>query len=330
MIDRRTLLIAGLLAGALPAQARSAQGSRWAAAADVPWPVQEVYAAAFGGKVVIAGGMAPSDASLRQINPQDRTGVYDPATDRWSEGPRLPFARHHPVLAAGRNRLYAFGGYRVTEEGGWVAIRDALAFDGQAWASAAEMPQIQCETVAVTLGDRIHLASGRAPSGASNRKWTDHGDVATHQVFDARDQRWSAAAPCPQARNSATGAAIGGMFYLAGGRTVRSGNSAQLDRYDPKTDRWETLRPMPRSAGGLAGAAVGGKLYVFGGEGGRDVIPDCWCYDPGTDQWTAGPPMRTPRHGLAAASVNGRIYAVGGGLKVSGGQVCSVNEMLLP
>ncbi|CAN7582866.1 hypothetical protein LJR219_004300 [Phenylobacterium sp. LjRoot219] len=329
LIDRRTLLLAGLLGPVMPAQASDRHAPHWEAAADVPWPVQEVYGAAFNGKVVIAGGMAPSDASLKEVNPQDRTGVYDPATGRWREGPRLPFPRHHPALAATRGRLYAFGGYRVTEAGSWIATRDVLALDGKAWTAAPEMPRFQCETVAVALGGRIHLASGRAPSGEANRRWTDHGDVDLHQVFDTKDGRWRLAAPCPSARNSATGAVIDGMFYLAGGRTVRGGNSAQLDRYDPKTDRWEKLRPMPRAAGGLAGAAANGKLYVFGGEGGRDVIADCWGYDPATDQWTPGPAMRTPRHGLAAAAVNGRIYAVGGGLKVSGGQVCAVNEVLL-
>lgn len=328
MIDRRTVLLSGLLGAALPARARARPAPHWGSAADVPWPVQEVYGAAFRGKVLIAGGMAPTDASLRKINPQDRTGLYDPATNRWAEGPRLPFARHHPALAATRSRLYAFGGYRVTNDGDWTAIRDALVFDGKAWRPAPEMPQFQCETVAVALGERLHLASGRAPTGASNRRWTDQGDIDTHQVFDAATGRWSLAAPCPLARNSATGAAIDGKFYLAGGRTVRGGNSAQLDRYDPRTDRWETLRPMPKPAGGLAGAAANGKLYVFGGEGPREVLADCWCYDPASDQWSAGPPMRTPRHGLAGVAVNDRVYALGGGLKPSGGQVCALNEVL--
>ncbi|WP_334163612.1 Kelch repeat-containing protein [Phenylobacterium sp.] len=327
MIDRRTLT-AALAAGLVPAAARAAP--RWQACADIPWPVQEVYGAAFRGQVVIAGGMAPGVQGLRGgINPQDRTGVYDPRADRWREGPRLPFPRHHPVLAAARDRLYAFGGFQVTEQGGWVAIRDAVVFDGTTWAPAPEVPHVQCETVAVTLGERIHIASGRAPKAEANRQWTDHGDVATHQVFDARAQRWDTAAPCPLARNSATGAAIDGLFYLAGGRRVGGGNSAQLDCYDPKTDRWETLRPMPRPAGGLAGAAAGGKLYVFGGEGGPGVIPDAWGYDPKADAWTALPSMRTPRHGLAGVTVDGRIYAVGGGAKESGGQVSAVCEALI-
>ena len=328
MIDRRTLLAA---AGAAftPVTARGA--GRWAAVAPVPWPVQEVYGTAWRDTVVISGGMAPGLQGLRAgINPQDRTGVYDPAKDIWAEGPRLPFARHHPVLAAARDRVHAFGGYRVTEQGGWVAIPDAVVLDGERWRTVAPMPMLQCETVAVTLGERIHIASGRAPKGASNREWPDQGDIALHQVFDPKANRWDEAAPCPLARNSATGAALGGLFYIAGGRRVGGGNSAQLDAYDPKTDRWTTLRPMPRAAGGLAGAAAGGKLYVFGGEGGPGVIPNCWSYDPKADAWTEEPPMATPRHGLAGVAVKGRIYAVGGGAKESGGQVTAVVEAFAP
>jgi N-acetylneuraminic acid mutarotase len=327
MIDRRTVLAAGL-AATVPAAAGAA--TRWEPRAEIPWPVQEVYGAAFRGKVAIAGGMAPGPGGVSGgINPQDRLGLYDPATDRWTEAARLPFPRHHPVLATAAGRLHAFGGYRVTDAGGWVAIADAIAFDGRSWTALPAMPKLQCETVAVTLGDRVHIASGRAPKGEANRNWPDQGDVDTHQVFDARTGRWSTAAPCPLARNSATGAAIDGRFYLAGGRRVGGGNSAQLDCYDPRSDRWTTLRPMPRAAGGLAGAAIGGKLYVFGGEGGPGVIPDTWVYDPAIDRWTAGPAMRTPRHGLAGVAVGDRIYAVGGGIKESGGQVSAITEALI-
>jgi hypothetical protein len=327
MIDRRTILAAGA-AGLVPAVARAA--SRWVACAPVPWPVQEVYGTAWRDKVVLAGGMAPGVAGVRAgINPLDRTGVYDPAQDAWSEGPRLPFPRHHPVLATARDRVYAFGGYRVGE-GGWMGQTDALVMDGQAWTPVAPMPKLQCETVAVTLGDRIHVASGRAPKGARNLEWPDQGDIDTHQVFDARAGKWEQAPPCPLARNSATGAALGGLFYLAGGRRVGGGNSAQLDAYDPRTDKWTTLRPMPRAAGGLAGAAANGKLYVFGGEGGPGVIANCWSYDPTTDQWTAEPNMATPRHGLVGVAVKGRVYAVGGGIKESGGQVSALVEALVP
>lgn len=323
MIDRRTIL-AGLSAGLAAGPARAA--ARWEPVTPIPWAVQEVYGTAWRGKAVIAGGMAPRGA----VNPQDRTGVYDPRTDRWTEGPKLPTPRHHPVLATARDRVYAFGGFRVTEEGGWVSVKDALVMEDDAWTPVTPMPQFQCETVAVTLGDRIHIASGRAPKGASNKDWDDQGDVATHQVFDARAGKWATARPAPLARNSATGAVIDGLFYLAGGRRVGEGNSAQLDRYDPKTDRWETLRPMPRAAGGLGGAAAGGRLYVFGGEGGPGMIRETWSYDPKSDTWRAEPHMRTPRHGLAGVAIAGRVYALGGGVEESGRKVSPICEVLVP
>lgn len=328
MIDRRTLLASLAAAGCAPTSASAA--SRWAAAAPIPWAVQEVYGTAWRDQAVIAGGMAPGLSGLRAgINPQDRVGIYDPARDAWREGPKLPFARHHPVLATARDKVHLFGGFKVAE-GGWMALPDALVLEGEAWKRLPPMPKLQCETVAVTLGERIHIASGRAPKADRNLEWPDQGDIDTHQVFDARAGKWETAAPCPVARNSATGAALGGLFYLAGGRRVGGGNSAQLDVYDPKTDKWATLRPMPRAAGGLAGAAAGGKLYVFGGEGGPGVIPNCWSYNPRTDQWTAEPPMATPRHGLAGMAIKGRVYAIGGGAKESGGQVTPICEVLIP
>jgi N-acetylneuraminic acid mutarotase len=326
MIDRRTLIAAGLAAAATPASA----AARWQACASVPWPVQEVYGTAWRNVAVIAGGMAPGVGGLRNgINPQDRVGLYDPAKDAWREGPRLPFARHHPALATARDRVHLFGGYKVGE-GGWMGVTDALVLDGDAWVPLPPMPKLQCETVAVALGDRIHIASGRAPKGLRNLEWADQGDVDLHQVFDARARKWEAAAPCPLARNSAAGASLGGLFYLAGGRRVGGGNSAQLDAYDPRTDRWITLRPMPRGAGGLAAAAANGRLYVFGGEGGPGVIANVWSYDPKSDQWTAEPDMKTPRHGLAGVALGGRIYAIGGGVKESGGEVSAAVEALVP
>ncbi|MBX3483223.1 kelch repeat-containing protein [Phenylobacterium sp.] len=326
MIDRRTLLAAGLASACAPA---AAAAGRWTACAPIPWPVQEVYGTAWRGQAVIAGGMAPGVPGSRGINPQDRVGLYDPARDAWREGPKLPFARHHPVLATARDRVHLFGGYKVAE-GGWMAIPDALVLDGEAWTPLPPMPKLQCETVAVTLGDRIHIASGRAPKGARNLEWPDQGDIDLHQVFDARAGKWETARPCPLARNSAAGAGLGGRFYLVGGRQVGGDNSDRLDVYDPRADRWTTLRPMPRPAGGLAAAAAGGKLYAFGGEGGPGVIPNAWSYDPKTDRWTAEPDMATPRHGLAGVAAGGRVLALGGGVKESGGQVSAVAEAFTP
>jgi hypothetical protein len=243
------------------------------------------------------------------------------------------------MLASAAGRIWALGGYDRRDGGEWTAMTDIWAIDRGVWAQVGQMPQRLCETVGLSVGDRVHLVTGRSPKGEANGQWNDQGDVATHLVFDAAANRWETARPAPMARNSAAGAVLDGKLFVAGGRTVDGGGTGRLDRYDPARDRWDTLAPIPASpatgrqvGGGLAMAEAGGRLIAFGGEWfegrGGGVFAETWIYDPARDAWTAGPAMRTPRHGLASASVDGVIYAIGGGEAASGGKASGLVETL--
>jgi len=334
-LHRRTFLAAVAAVAAAPVVSRAETG--WTPRASMPWPTQEIYCAAQDGSITIAGGLVRSAAGGLHIN--DRTAIYDVKADRWSEGPRLPQPRHHPMLASAAGRIWAFGGYDRRDRGEWTAMTDIWAIDRGVWAQVGQMPQRLCETVGLSVGDRVHLVTGRSPKGEANGQWNDQGDVTTHLVFDAAANRWETARPAPMARNSAAGAVLDGKLFVAGGRTVDGGGTGRLDRYDPARDRWDTLAPIPASpatgrqvGGGLAMAEAGGRLIAFGGEWfegrGGGVFAETWIYDPARDAWTAGPAMRTPRHGLAAASVDGVIYAIGGGEAASGGKASGLVETL--
>nr|WP_313632669.1 kelch repeat-containing protein [Brevundimonas naejangsanensis] len=334
-MHRRTFLAASAAVAAAPAVARAETG--WTPRASMSWPTQEIYCAALDGEITVAGGLVRSATGGLHIN--DRTAVYDARADRWSEGPRLPQPRHHPMLAAAAGRVWAFGGYDRRDGGEWTAMTDVWAIDRGVWAQVGQMPERLCETVGLSVGDRVHLITGRSPKGEANGQWTDQGDVATHLVFDAAANRWDKARPAPMARNSAAGAVLGGKLFVAGGRTVDGGGTGRLDRYDPAEDRWDTLAPIPASpatgkqvGGGLAMAEAGGRLVAFGGEWfdrpGGGVFAETWIYEPTRDAWAAGPAMRTPRHGLAAASVDGVVYAIAGGEVVSGGKASGLVEAL--
>jgi N-acetylneuraminic acid mutarotase len=336
-MDRRVFLAAAGASAAVSFPARAgAPAQGWSVRAPLPWAVQEIYCAVSGGRIVTAGGLRRPE---RVTEIEDRTGLYDPATDAWSEGPRLPQARHHPMLIAGADgTVFALGGYGRSEAGEWTGMTEVWALEADGWREAGRMPGPLSETVGVELGGRLHLVTGRSP-GAVNGQWNDQVDVDTHRVFLPGEGRWETARPCPMARNSAAGAVLDGALWVAGGRTVSGGGTGRLDRYDPAVDRWDTLAPIPASpasgqqvGGGLAMAAAGGKLVAFGGEwfapGGGGVFAETWIYDPAADRWAAGPPMRTPRHGLAAAAVDGVIYAIAGGEVVSGGRAGGVVEAL--
>ena len=334
---RRAALAAGLaLPFVLCGAAQPADGGRWEPRADSPWRVQEVYAAARGSEAMIAGGMQLGpDGRSRAIA---RVGLYDPAADRWREGPSLPEPRHHPLLVAHGSRMFAIGG--ATHEGDgdwghWRQRRDVFIEEGGVWTRGPSLPIAQSEGVAVAHEGRIHVISGRTSLSPEARLWSEQRDVDFHQVLDVASGRWSTAAPIPGPRNSATGAVIGGVIHVAGGRTMADGNMARLDVYDPVSDRWEARAPMPEPAGGLAGAALDGRLYVFGGErlhetGPGGVIARTWRYDPTRDAWKRMADMATPRHGLAAVALSGRIVAIGGGAEPATARTTAATEVFCP
>lgn len=335
MIHRRSLIASAAATAVLPNIAASQNSPRWQRRADMPWATQEVYCAVLDGKIYVAGGLI-RDAIATRIN--DRVGIYDPATDSWTEGPRLPQPRHHPMMAAARGRVWAFGGYDRREGGEWTSMTDVWALDDGLWHPVTQMPQPLAETVGVTVGDRVHLVTGRSPKD-KNGGWYDQVDVTTHMIFDASDATWHTARPAPLARNSAAASVHGHHIYVAGGRMVEGGRgTGRLDRYDTETDSWVTLAPIPASpasgeqvGGGLAMATVGDRLVAFGGEwltrpGG--VFTETWIYDIAADRWARGPDMGVPRHGLAGCAVDGVVYALAGGEVYSGGKASGVVEAL--
>lgn len=333
-MDRRSFLAAGAALG-VTGTGRAASGG-WSASAAMPWPVQEIYAAAVGPRIVTAGGLVARQGQPLHI--ERRVAVLDTTTGRWSEGPMLPQPRHHPMMVAdAAGRMLAIGGYRRGEAGEWVNSLETWVLEDDAWRSLDPLPRPQAEAVGALLAGRVHLVTGRSPTGEANGNWPDQGDVDTHLALDPATGRWETRAPAPMARNSAAAAVLDGVLWVAGGRTVQGGGTGRLDRYDPVADRWDTLAPIPASdsgpevGGGLAMGALGGRLVAFGGEwfaqGGGGVFPETWIYSPATDAWTRGPDMLTPRHGLAAAVVGDALYAVAGGEVVSGGRAGSTVEV---
>lgn len=339
-IDRRAFIATATTLGLVPAVARAQEvtGPQWTTPSPLPWPVQEIYAAVWDGRIVTAGGLRRRGQDT-QI--EDRVGLYDPATNRWSELPRLPEPRHHPMVMVADGRLNIVGGYGRSDMGEWTNMTTAWVLEDDQWMEAPALPSPQAEAVGVGIGDRLHLITGRSPMDGANGQCNDQADIDRHLV--RIDGRWETAQSAPAARNSAAAAVLDGAIWVAGGRTVSGGGTGRLDRYDPVADRWDTLAPIPRSyasnsqvGGGLAMVAVEGRLVAFGGEwfapraagGGGGVFAETWIYDPGTDRWQAGPDMPTPRHGLAAAAIGGTVYAIAGGAVVSGGGAVGTVEAL--
>lgn len=340
-INRRALLAAGA-AGAAGAAFPGAVAHEsktlgaWTPLADMPFAVQEIYPAPFWRAsaasktlkptpfniVVNAGGLAPGALN----NVTDQTTWYDPATNEWGLGTRLPSPRHHLMLVNNNGYLYGIGGFARDADAGWRMRADNWRIgdvNGE-WTPLRPMPHPQAEAACQSLGGFIHVVGGRAPAGSANREWSDHIDTDEHWVYDAARDRWHDLAPMPTPRNSTASVVLNGVLYVIGGRTVTDGNTNAVEVYDPLSDRWEAARPMPKAQGGLAAAVLGGKIYAFGGEyfspAGGGVYADAWEYDPRSDRWRSIAAMARPRHGLGAVTIGNAIYVLGGAAKAGGAE----------
>ncbi len=326
-MDRRSFLAAGV-SGLFANRAAFAAPSAWQEATPVPYATQEIYPAAHGGRLFLAGGIA---ARLGVPYFTDRCVSYDPATDSWQEEPSLPEDLHHVALVSTGPTLYALGGFN----GGYTHVwrmRDAayqLTEDG--WQPIGSLPKPLAEGV-TTYGPTglIHYVTGQSQRGEANTERSDHTEVSDHWCFDPSDGQWRALAPIPTARNSATGGWQNGQLVVTGGRTAR-GNLAVTEIYDPEADRWHPAAPLPLPQAGTAGTVANGRLHVFGGEifvPEAGVFAESWQYQLDRDSWLALPDMPTPRHGVGAVTLGDQIHVVGGATSPGGSGTSDKHEVL--
>ena len=336
MLTRRTAILsasAGLAVACTDGPAPVSQKSDYnTTLKPLPFAVQEIYPAAHKGRIHIAGGLLAEGG--RAVAASSHHIAYDPKTQITSSLASLPAPRHHPHIVDHKGRLYLFGGFGANPGAiNWIMSADTLVYDDSAntWSALASAPTPHAETVAASIGERIHIVGGRRPKGAANLAYGDHADSLSHLVYEPAANAWATAAPALLARNSATGALIDSLWHVVGGRSMSGGPSDAHEVYDPQEDRWRDGAPMPKGsgAGGNACGVLAGQIYVFGGEyfdnGGR-VHPEVWRYNPKSDAWTSAPPMPTPRHGLGAVVLDNAIWLVGGATKPSGVDTSAVVE----
>jgi len=237
-----------------------------AARARRPFPDSHHAAEVWNGKLYLFGGVGPAAG---------RTQIYDPAADRWTLGPDLPFAAGSSASAVIDDKIFVAGGIVGNREttGRMVMLDPAT----DRWSERAPMPLPRNHAASATDGHRLYVFGGRGPgSGEANVVANGFADV---QIYDPATDSWTTSAdsssgipPLPQARGGMGKAVyVDGEFYVLGGETKNGGGAnsdgvyARVDVYDPVMRRWRAgpLLPVPRH--GIFPLAIAGRIYLAGG-----------------------------------------------------------------
>ncbi|MCW8108576.1 galactose oxidase [Alteromonas ponticola] len=293
----------------------SAEPYRWESAPNMPSPLQEIYPALWGNRLVVAGGLAEGEREKLSVS----ADVYqlEHESKSWSTLPALPEPRHHVMLVQQSDAIWAFGGFVESEKGQWTNTDTVMVLRTQSgkWEKRNPLPLKLSETVSAVLNGNIHLASGRTLKAEDNGRWSDHIDTDWHAFFDEKSGVWKRLAPVPTSRNSACSVVINDDWHVIGGRTVNGGNVDVHEVYNDKTKRWKKLAPMPEARGGIACATDTQYIYVFGGEyfdNGGGLYSDVLRYEVKRDRWKVVSSMPMATHGLGAVYWNSEIWIIGG------------------
>ena len=272
-----------------------ARAATWQARSPAPTARQEVGSAVLDGKVWVIGGLTSAGASAL-------VETYDPATDRWADGPPLPIAVHHVAVTVYRNEIVVLGGFVEASSLYARATDRAYVLRGGAWTELPRLRRPRGAAAAASVGTSLVLVGGR----------DDAGLIGPTEVFDGT--AWRDAEPVPTRRDHLSAVSDGRSVFTIGGRFISPGaTTAALERYDPATNAWERLPNMPTARAGQGAALVKGRIVTAGGEDPTGVFAEVESYDIAAGAWSPLAPLPTPRHGLVVEQAGNQVLALVGG-----------------
>ncbi len=239
-----------------------AQTLKWEPRAKMPIGKGGQVCGIVAGKLLVAGGTYWIKAETKVWTGD--VGIYDPATDTWSQGPDLPFPLSYGAGDAVGGRLYIVSGsdgkrdFRETVIG--AQVNGKLQ-----WLWGPPLPAPRLYPACAVIGTKLYLIGG-APDRDLQGKL--YGDVMVLDTAHLRDG-WKSLRRMPgEGRVMMAAAAVGDLIYVFGGyQQGPDGNRNSHDAfvYDTVANRWQRLAKAPFAARCWDAVALGGQVYLLGG-----------------------------------------------------------------
>ncbi|MEA2902131.1 MAG: hypothetical protein QOH36_2018 [Actinomycetota bacterium] len=271
------------------------------APAPLPTARTEVAGAVWEGRIMVVGGLTEAGVA------SDRVDVYDPVTNTWAEGPRLPIGLHHVGLVGFGERVYLAGGYHNPRpDAAWESQSRVLSLGpGEtSWREEAPLAEPRGGLALAAVAGRLVAVGGTGAGGVLRR---------TEVLVPSEEGGWRPGPDLTEPRDHLAALAAGGRVYaIAGRQGSLESNLATVESWDPVgTDGWLPEPRLNDTRGGTSAAVANRRPCVAGGEepGGTIASVECLL----DDRWVQVAALQVPRHGLAVVGLTSRLHVIGGG-----------------
>jgi N-acetylneuraminic acid mutarotase len=200
-----------------------------------------------------------------------------------------------------------------------VKLTEPSTIPEDSWVTKESMPTARYRFGIAVVENKIYAIGGVGVNP------TQHGVLATNEVYDPASDTWDIKEPMPSPRCDFAVAVYDNKIYTFGGRInpTEYGYNPEdylgvTEVYNPKTDTWETKTSMPTNRSGLSANVVDGKIYLTGGVEYYNRFPyislvsETEVYDPETDSWTTKASIPNPVLHYVSAVIDNKIFVIGG------------------
>jgi N-acetylneuraminic acid mutarotase len=237
----------------------------WTNGAPPPVEIHHFQATVFDNKIYLVGAMTgryPTEPPLPNVY------IYDPAADRWSQGPETPAGRRRggagAVLHDGL--IYIVAGIRNGHSDGHVTWVDTFNPRTGEWKQLPDAPHARDHFHAAVIDGKIYAAGGRRSSAATGQ--TFELTVPDVDVYDIKAGTWSTLPPngnIPTPRAGCTVAVVDGRLLVIGGESAQPLAHNDVEALDPKTGAWAKLTPLSMGRHATQAILFNDRIYLASG-----------------------------------------------------------------
>jgi len=252
--------------------------------------------------------------------------VFDPTTNRWSQGAPVPLPAGYALAVLANGSVLVAGGNSAT--GAIAVLAASWLYDPNAntWRRVGDLKVAVSDATAVQLTDgRVLIAGGSVPLP----KPVQQPDGSTSyfaftnsaELFDPQTNAWTVVSPMGVARGTPALVPLpGGKALVAGGcafatqRFDSGGALASAEVFDPITGSWSPTASLPAPRCGADGVLLrDGRALVVGGSTANSQqapVNDTVLYDWKTGEWSSAGSMVSGASAPVALA-DGRVFVAG-------------------
>lgn len=270
----------------------------WSSGASMMTPRKEISNTVVSneGLVFTFGGVESSGLISNKVE------IYDAGSNLWFEGSELPTPLWRSTAVYYEEKIYVFGGYQSLGPYPFDPSKMMFMYNiaNDTW-TMSEMPIARGASVAVVLGEKIHLIGGASNSALSR-----------HDIYDPTTDSWEVGPSLNEARSGLTAIEFDEQIFVFGGYELINGQVVSKRSCEVfVNDRWVSIANMPATKLGIDCAYIGESIYVFGGTSTANY--SALAYNIVEDRWQELAWMPTPVSFMGVVAVSDSIFVLGGG-----------------